>query len=68
MFFRSVHIHLNLTVKIDIEDTRENIGMVPVEMVDMRNLKMGRLVKMGKFSSPGVLSLQICEFLWLCEV
>lgn len=55
-------IHLNLTVKVGIEDTRESIRMVPVEMVDMGNLKMGRLVKMGKFSSLAVLLLQCCEF------
>lgn len=57
MFHCSVHIHLNLTVKIDIEDIRKNIATVLVEMVDTRNLKTERSVKMGKFSRPAVLSL-----------
>ena len=46
-----MHIHLNQTVKAGIEGIRE-IGMVLVEMADMRNLKMESLAKMGKFSSP----------------
>jgi hypothetical protein len=46
-----MHTHPNQTVKTGIKDTREITGMVPVEMVDMRNLKMASLVRMGKSNS-----------------
>lgn len=49
-FVGSMLIHLSQMVKVDTKDTEEIIVMVLAEMVVMMNLKMGNLVKMGKFS------------------
>lgn len=49
MFLGSTHIHLNQTVRVGTEGTREIIEMVPVEIT--MNLKMGSLARMGKFNS-----------------
>ena len=44
-----MHIHLNQTVRIGTEGTREIIETAPVEI--MMNLKMGSLARMVKFNS-----------------
>ena len=51
VFLGSMHTLLNQTLKAGIKDTRESTGMVPEEMEVMKNLKMGSLVRMGKFGS-----------------
>jgi len=38
-------------MKAGRKGTRETTRMVPIEMVVMRSLKMGSLVRMGKFGS-----------------
>lgn len=48
LFIGSMDIHLNLTVRTGIKNTKEIIGMDLVEMAAPRSLKMVRLVKMGK--------------------
>ena len=44
-YFCSMHLHLNQIVKTGIKDIRETIGMVHVEMLTLRSLKMGNLVR-----------------------
>jgi len=59
----SMHTHLNQTMKASIKSTGEIIGMVLVETVVMRSLKMGSLVKTGKYGSVNPSSLYIfCRF------
>lgn len=47
----SMLIHLSQTLKAGIKDTKESIGMVLVEIVVMRSLRMGSLVKTVRSSS-----------------
>jgi phosphoribosylaminoimidazole-succinocarboxamide synthase len=54
IFLGSMHTLPNQMVKAmkaGRKGTREITRMVPIEMVVMRSLKMGSLVRMGKFGS-----------------